>query len=165
MILSVGVGLVMKITDMATVLCLAFIGCMAHAQSATQNARSTSVKVSDFVRSAHDDRVSIFVFAGTLVTPAPPRQPQRCISKVMPEFRADFDVEQVLVGSRVAHARVVFEGCGFPSDAYYSTGDHLLVFAVVVNGGEFVGRLVLSADQKTEAKAALDGALKKSVRP
>ena len=156
----------MKITSVATVLCLAFIGCMADAQSATQNARSTSIKVSDFVRSAHDDRVSIFVFAGTLVSPVPPRQPQRfCFIKSMPEFRADFDVEQALAGRRVAHARVAFEGCAFPSDEDYSTGDHLLVFAVVVNGGEFVGRLVLSADQKTEAKAALDAALKKSVRP
>lgn len=83
----------------------------------------------------------------------------------MPEFRVDFDIEQVLVGRRVAHARVVFEGCALPSDQDYSTGDHILVFAVVVNGGEFVGRLVLPADQKTEAKAVLDAALKKSVRP
>lgn len=156
----------MKITSLATVLCLALVGCMADAQSATRNARSTSTKVSDFVRSAHDDRVSIFVFAGTLVSPVPARQPQRpCIIKAMPEFRVDFDIEQVLVGRRVAHARVVFEGCALPSDQDYSTGDHILVFAVVVNGGEFVGRLVLPADQKTEAKAVLDAALKKSVRP
>lgn len=156
----------MNITSMATVLCFAFIACMADAQSSTQNTRSTSVKVSEFVRSARDDRVSIFVFAGTLVSHAPPRQPQRpCIIKSMPSFRADFDVEQVLVGRRVAHARVLFEGCEFPSDEDYSTGDHLLVFAVVVNGGEFVGRLVLPVDQKTEAKAALDAALKKSVQP
>ena len=149
----------MKFASTATVLCLAFIVCIGGAQSATPNTRSTSAKVSDFVRSAHDDRVSIFVFAGTLVSPAPPRQPQRpCIIKSMPSFRADFDVEQVLVGRRVTHARVVFEGCAFPSDEDYSIGDHLLVFAVVVNGGEFVGRLVLPADQKMEAKSALDAA-------
>ena len=161
----------MQITRLITVLCLA-VGFAAEAQSASQDApsknpdkRSASEKVSDFVRSARDDRVSMFVFAGTLVSPAPPRQPQRpCISKVMPSFRAEFDVEQVLVGNSVAHARVVFEGCGFPSGTDYSPGDHLLVFTVVVNGGEFVGRLLLAADQKTEAKAALDALLKKSAR-
>lgn len=162
----------MQISRLITVFCLA-LGCAAAAQNASHNVpaknpdeRSASEKVSDFVRLAHDDRVSIFVFAGTLISPAPPRLPQRpCISKVMPSFRAEFDVEQVLVGNSVAHARVVFEGCGFPSDADYSTGDHLLVFAVVVNGGEFVGRLLLPAEQRTEAKAALDAALKKSARP
>jgi Na+-transporting methylmalonyl-CoA/oxaloacetate decarboxylase gamma subunit len=172
MIMLLGVGIVMQIARLTTVLCLA-VACVAEAQSASKNApaknpdeRSASEKVSDFVRAAHDDRVSIFAFAGTLISPAPPRQPQRpCISKVMPSFRAEFDVEQVLVGNSVAHVRVVFEGCGFPSGADYSTGDHLLVFAVVVNGGEFVGRLLLPADQKTEAKAALDAALKKSTRP
>jgi hypothetical protein len=51
---------------------------------------------------------------------------------------------------------VVAPGCWFPPGPDYSTGDHLLVFAIVVNGGELIGRLLAPADQIAEAKAALD---------
>jgi hypothetical protein len=120
-----------------------------------------SEQIRDFVRTAHDERVSIAVFVGTLVSPVPEHRPESpCVIKSMPSFRTEFAVEQVLQGDSMAHATVVFEGCGFPPGSNYYTGDHLLVFAVVVNGGELVGRLLAPADRIAEAKAALDRAEK-----
>jgi len=46
--------------------------------------RSLSAQIRDFVRTAHDDRVSVLVFVGTLVSPIPERRFVPCLSKVMP---------------------------------------------------------------------------------
>ncbi len=123
--------------------------------------KSLREKIRNFVRSAHEQRVSILVFAGKLVSPVPPPRPRvLCIPKEMATFRTNFDVEEVLAGKKIEHATVVFEGCWFPPGPDYSTGDHLLVFAIVVNGGELIGRLLAPADQSAQVKAMLDAVLR-----
>jgi hypothetical protein len=118
-------------------------------------------KIQDFVRSAHDRRESIVVFAGTVVSPIPHLSPgQVCVIKEMPSFRVEFKVEQVLQGTLGENATVVFEGCELPAGSHYDTGDHLVVFAEMVNGGEIEGRLLAPGDRIAEAKTALSAALK-----
>jgi hypothetical protein len=123
-----------------------------------------NAKINYFVQSAHDKRVSILVFAGTIVSPVPEHRTTPCIVKSMPSFRIEIAVEQVLAGKLeekpLEHASVVFGGCDLPPGSNnYQTGGRAVVFAVVANGGEISGLLLAPAAQIAEAKSALDAAL------
>ena len=124
--------------------------------------KSLSEKVKDFVQFAHDQRVSILVFCRNVGRPRSIESAAAALhfSKVRAGFRTEFDVDQVLVGETIDQASVTFVGCGFSPGPAYHTGDHLLVFAVVI-GYEIGGRFLAPADQLAEAKSALDAALRK----
>jgi hypothetical protein len=123
-----------------------------------------NAKIKYFVQSAHAQRVSILVFAGTIISPVPGHRTTPCIVKSLPAFRMEIAVEQVLAGKLegkpLAHASIVFAGCDLPPDSNnYQTGDRVLVFAVVANGGEISGRFLAPAAQIAEATSAIDAAL------